>query len=291
MNKTGISYLTHTWNPIAMRCTPVSEGCANCWHLTLCKRQAANHILTAERRAAAAGGPFVLLEDELTAPLRLRQPATIGVQFMGDLFHEDIDDDSIAKIWSVMGLAGDHTFVVLTKRIERMREWVSTVGMGGLSGHACDVPGIERYWKVNNMMLNLDGPCAVAKRPLCNVYLGVSAENQYRADERIPLLLETPAAIKFVSVEPVLGPIEFGNRYLLRRTGESIDWLIIGCESGAHRRPCKLEWVQPLVEEASRSAVPVFIKQLDIDGKVSTDPTEWPPWARRQEYPRDISAQ
>lgn len=124
VNKTSISYLDYTWNPLAMLCTPVSDGCTNCWHRAMAKRLAANPKIPAEEREAYAGGAPVLRERELKAPLRLKKPAVIGVQFTGDLFHRDMNWTDIAYVFDIMMKAPRHTFVVLTKRAERMYNFV-----------------------------------------------------------------------------------------------------------------------------------------------------------------------
>ena len=123
-------------------------------------------------------------------------------------------------------------------------------------------------------------------------WLGVTAENQRRADERIPVLLQTPAAVRWVSLEPLLGPIDLNKRELLidkRRfkytLGNYLDWVVVGCESGPKRRPCKIEWVREIVEQCRDAGVPVFVKQLSINGKVSHDMDEWPEDLRVREYP------
>ena len=138
-----------------------------------------------------------------------------------------------------------------------------------------------------------------------NIWLGTSVEDQQRADERIPLLLDTPAAARFVSVEPMLGPVDFDFDSDVCHCGEyvshhwenhavvpmtdsylcSLDWVIIGCESGPRRRPMQIEWALDLVRQCKVAGVPVFVKQLDIDGRVSKDPDEWPEELRVREYP------
>lgn len=193
MNKTGIQYLTHTWNPVAMRCSRVSPGCDNCWHLAMAKRHAANHGLPLEMRQARAGGPPVLLAGELEAPSRLRKPARIGVQFMGDLFHEDVPFDTISDVFNVMcdARTDQHTFQVLTKRPQRAQEWLDWLGE--------TEPG--------------DTPLSVTLE-VCghfgrNVWFGVTAEND-KYLWRIEKLLKIPAAVRYVSYEPALGPVRFG---------------------------------------------------------------------------------
>ena len=189
MNKVNWGYCKYSWNPMAMRCTRVSEGCEHCWHLTMADRLAKNPKLPLELQEAYAGGRPVLRNglpasisrsvDELSAPLRRKKPAVIAVQFMGDLFHEDVPEDAIADIWDVMLTASQHTFLVLTKR-----------------------PAL--------LLKNLDRCYADNEPPFSNIYLGVTVENQQAADERIPILLQIPAAGHWLSIEPVLSAIELG---------------------------------------------------------------------------------
>jgi len=273
VNKTKIDYLDMTWNPIAMRCTPISEGCANCWHLRMADRFAANPLFSEKRRRVyAGGGPPILIETELEAPLRRKKPARIGVQFMGDFFHESVSLGVQSKVFWVIRRCPRHTFLILTKRAGQMRFMDQMAGI----------------------------PC------LDNLWFGVTAENQDVAAERILFLLQTRAAVRFASVEPMLGPVDLTRlavgplpgywrggtlNALDSRIGPSggpykhLDWVIVGCESGPKRRPMKVEWAVDLVRQCRAASVPVFVKQIEIDGKVSHDPAEWPPELRVREYP------
>lgn len=257
MQKTKIEYLTHTWNPIAMCCTPVSAGCANCWHLRMAHRMAFNHnTISLTRAGAYGGGNPILVEDELSAPLRLRKPARIGVQFMGDLFHENITNEMISKIVCKMTVAIKHTFFILTKRPERMFKFYTH-----------------------------PQPWPTAKLP--NVWLGVSVEDQKTADERIPLLLQTPAAHRWVSYEPALGPVDFTalahEENFTRRdgkwtlfsnaltgerstspysgvTGPKLDWLVMGGETGSRARPMHPDWARSVRDQCHAAGTPLFFK-------------------------------
>lgn len=199
MNKTNIEYLTHSWSPIAMRCTPISEGCKNCWHLALANRLAKNPLIPKDRQKAYAGGLPVLIEKELNAPLRMKKPAMIGVQFMGDLFHGCVPNGFLNKIFTATNET-QHTFLILTKRPKRMQEY------------------IIRKMKLYNY-----------KTIPRNIWLGVTCENQQTADKRIPILLQIPAAVRFVSVEPMLSSVDFSR---LPESGAELDWVIVGGESG-----------------------------------------------------------
>ena len=254
MNRTNIEYLDFTWNPLAMRCTPVSEGCANCWHLALCNRLSANPKISMIKRNAYAGlvGPQ-LIQGELEAPLRRKKPAIIGVQFMGDLFHEDVTYEQQVEIFQVIAEASWHTILILTKRPKNMFDFIQSI----------------EDWEWYHFQ---------------HVWWGVTAENQQTADERIPILLQIPAAKRFVSIEPMLGPVDLGlhlgeeryvdcggckstpvrgQPYCLRdHEAGGLDWVIAGCESGSKRRPTKIEWFRELKNQCVEAGVPFFLKQM-----------------------------
>lgn len=253
MQKTNIGYLTHTWNPIAMKCTPVSEGCKNCWHIKMAKRLSGAFKQRGEDlehvwRAYDGGDPALLL-GEVGAPVHFIKPLVIGVQFMGDLFHKKIPREFIERIFMAMYKCKQHTFVILTKRPDSMRKFISS--------HAF-----------------------LSNSPLPNVWLGVSVEDQKTANERIPLLLQTPAAKRFVSYEPALGMVDFTNieeskgefiNSLWLEEGEkdidekyggaSLDWIIMGGESGSGARPMHPDWARSVRDQCKAAGVPFFFKQ------------------------------
>ena len=265
MQPTDIDYLDDSWNPLAMLCTPVGPGCANCWHLAMARRLAANAAFSPEVRAAYAGdGPPVLRRDKLDAPLRRRKPARIGVQFMGDLWHEAVDPCDRAAVIRATNLAPQHTYLFLSKRPARF----------------------DMDWSGSS-----------------NLWPGVSVEDQQRADDRIRYLLKTQAAVRWLSLEPLLEQVdvtdwlsplgdETCNLGEAHRRGQCgcrtahLDWVVVGAESGPHCRPCKLDWMKDIVEQCRGADVPVFVKQLDLDDRVSHDPAEWPAWARVRDFPR-----
>lgn len=231
----GISYVDESWSPIAMRCDRVSPGCLNCWHLKMVARMRANHKLQARRRQAYSGCGPVLLEDVLDKPLRWKRPRRVAVQFMGDLFHKSVPFTFAERAYDTMMLAQKHTFLVLTKRPER---------------------ALEFYEYLNPELIR-------------NVWLGVSVENQATGDERIPLLLQCPAAVRWVSVEPLLGPVDLGLLgtapkdwgYGYRPIYELLHWVVVGGESGPGARPCNVEWIRSIVGQCKAASVPVYVKQ------------------------------
>jgi len=217
-DKSKIEWTESTWNPI-VGCSVISPGCTHCYAMRMAARlQKMNRTggsgsayvnaydgTTIDTKAGAVWSGKVALAPEhiLTAPLRRWKPTTYFVNAMGDLFHESVPDEWIDKVFVVMALAPQHTFQVLTKRGDRMRAYVSAVAAGRQRYTTWAARGgdIARMFDLERKVPPL--------WPLPNVWLGVSAEDQQRADERIPDLLATPAVVRFVSAEPLLGPIDF----------------------------------------------------------------------------------
>lgn len=270
-DKTGISWTDATWNPI-VGCSVVSPGCTNCYAM----RDAARIVRCSEGAGRAShyegtiepskAGPVwtgeVMLAPGhiLERPLSLRKPRRIFVNSMGDLFHASVPDEWIDHVFAVMALAPQHTFQVLTKRSARMREY--------LSGEA-----LRRVARAANRIRTVDG---LIGWPLPNVWLGVTAEDQTRANERIPDLLATPAAVRFVSCEPMLGPVDLRNvspadKYEIDvlsgydfdqgLVGPRLDWVICGGESGPNARPMHPDWARGLRDQCAAAGVPFHFKQ------------------------------
>jgi len=240
---TNIPYLDEVWN-LTRGCTKVSAGCRSCYADRLNRRF----------KGKAFDGTVELCDDKmLERPLHWRRPRRVGVCFMSDLFHEKVPDEFLDKVFAVMALTPQHTYVLLTKRPERMR--------GYLVGLATDVQnwplptdkGSERI-RVATIIRS------VATWPLPNVWLGCSVENQQAADERIPLLLEAPAAHRWVSVEPLLGPVDL-HLYLPPYAGSGIDWIVVGGESGPHSRQMEPYWLAQVVLDCEPAGVKVYCKQ------------------------------
>ena len=244
-DKTAIEWTDATWNPVT-GCTEVSPGCDHCYAKTFAERWRGTEGHYFER-----GFDVQLRPDKLEQPLKWKRARRIFVNSMSDLFHDEIPDEYIADVFTVMACnylwdRPTHTFQVLTKRHARMRSLLSSekfrasvaegVGMKSENGDRCHDDVYYRFW------------------PLPNVWLGVSAENQQWADIRIPALLETPAAVRFLSAEPLLGPIDLDNcgGYQAVRPATPypralgpdpcpdltyLDWVIVGGESGPGARP------------------------------------------------------
>ena len=170
--------------------------------------------------------------ERLDIPLHWRKPRRVFVNSMSDLFHEDVTDEFITEVWNVMHDTPQHIYQILTKRPERM-QWLT-----------------HQQW----------GDHLVEP----NVWLGVSCEDQKTAYERIPLLLQAPAAVRFVSLEPLLGPIDllaiFGHDLYAMNKG--LDWVIVGGESGPHARPMHPDWARSIRDQCVEAGVPFFFKQV-----------------------------
>lgn len=247
---TGITWTNATWNPIR-GCTRVSEGCRHCYAETLAARHAVHqgepgpfHGFAETRNGEARWTGRVELQPHLLdVPLRWKQPRRIFVNSMSDLFHESLVDEAIDCVFRVMQKAHWHTFQILTKRAERMRYYTNKLG--------ADYRGVP-------------GPI-----PLPNVWLGVSVEDQRAADLRIPNLLRSKAAVRFVSAEPLLGDLVLDGLRgatvqhvsIAPAKTDRIDWVIAGGESGSERRPSEVAWYEGLAAQCSAAGVAFFMKQ------------------------------
>ena len=245
MSATKIQWATDTWNPVT-GCTKISEGCRNCYAERIARRFSCEPFDEVEYH-----------EERLNQPLHWRKPRRIFVCSVSDLFHEKVSDIELGKIFFTMALAYWHTFMVLTKRPARMYEILSK-----LTGE---------FWATFDFNYSRYGcaflPPGDLKRafPLRNIWLGVTAENQEMADERIPILLQTPAAVRFVSVEPMLEKVDI-YKYLTE-----LNWVICGAESGPGARPFDMDWARDLKNQCKLAYVPkfpFFLKQGRIDGQL-----------------------
>ena len=263
-DKSGIEWTDATWNPTS-GCSKVSPGCKFCYAERIFPR-----VYGKTRRFT----DIQLHTSRLGQPLSWRKPKRVFVNSMSDLFHESIPDWFIDRVFAVMSIARQHTFQVLTKRPERMRDYCgsdeTTGRIAAVVAELADGRGhVDLKWS--------DDGLRGFKMP--NVWLGVSVENQEVADERIPVLLETPAAVRFLSCEPLLGPIglemivddcvidmlggqwapDFEPPVPWARVG--LDWIICGGESGPKARPMEVAWCESLLEQCRDAGVPMFFKQ------------------------------
>lgn len=284
---------------IGPHCEHVSPGCEHCYAETNNHRCLPGNGtgLPYDRRSRDLVEPFI---DEriLLQPLRWKTPRKIFVENQSDLFGEWVPDESIDRVFAVMALCPQHTFQVLTKRPERMLEWFTKKRPAYMSKAAADttawhvwreVPGIQQMVPPETTRCSFrwnhaEGGEAILGWPLPNVWPGVSCEDQPTADARIPLLLQTPAAVRFVSAEPLLGALRLAATPSKRYPGTvkagylqptlhandagglyetpPLDWVIVGGESGPGARPCDVESIRSIVQQCKSASVPVFVKQL-----------------------------
>lgn len=300
-SNSGIEWTDATWNCVS-GCHAVSPGCAHCYAAGMTRRleamgQADYTGLTTDKHF---NGIFRELPHRLDVPLRWRKPRRVFVNSMSDLFGEGVSDEFIAAVFGVMAACPLHTFQVLTKRATRMHNWFAKIndagglgpyirsdaGRSALRGLFHDVQKTEvvdgeRQRTLDDAWMQVmnAAACHFGRGPLPNVQLGVSAEDQARADERIPWLLRTPAAVRFVSAEPLLGPIDLelrlqdaarlccrnrkpGNRCPAHDQQGFIDWIIVGGESGPGARQCNIAWIRSIVAQCKAAGVACFVKQL-----------------------------
>lgn len=234
---TSIEWTDATWSPTT-GCDRISPGCDNCYALTMAKRLkamgSAHYQNDGDPRTSGPGFKLTTHEDDsVLAPLRWKKPRRVFVNSMSDLFHDDVPEQFIAKVFGIMALAPQHTYQILTKRPQRMARMLN----GALfAGFASDWAGQE-----------------IPVWPLPYVWLGTSIESDkytFRAD----YLRKTPAAVRFISAEPLLGPLPS-----LNLTG--IDWLIVGGESGPGARPMHPQWARDLRDQAHATDTAYFFKQ------------------------------
>lgn len=239
-SKTKIQWTEATWNPVT-GCSKVSEGCRFCY----AERESHRFGFTKLPWIAAnANTNVVCHEDRLKVPMHWKRPRMVFVNSMSDLFHENVPIKFMSKVFEVMSMTPQHTYQILTKRPKRMKTFV-TAWIGGY--HHDESKGL------------VDG----CRMPLKNVWLGVSVEDQKTADERIPILLNTPSAIRWVSAEPLLGPIE--NMIGLHPDYETgLHWVVVGGESGRKDqqvRPMHPDWPISLRDQCVQAHIPYFFKQ------------------------------
>lgn len=285
-----IEWTDVTWNPVR-GCSRVSPGCDSCYAMRQAHRFSGpggpyQGLTTIRRGKVDWSGRVRLVPEMLELPLRWRKSRRIFVNSMSDLFHEALSDEEIAAVFGVMAAAPQHTFQVLTKRAKRMRETLNSASF--IARVELFVSG--KQWADQEQM----------QWPLPQVWAGVSAEDQQRADDRIAHLLNTPAAIRFISAEPLLGPIDVSRwdpgrcdcercRMTSERCPASrhpIDWVIVGSESGTKARSMQLEWIASLRDQCADVGVPFFTKQIAsrLDRK-GGDPKYWPPGPWPRQFP------
>jgi protein gp37 len=337
MSVSKIEWTDVTWNPVR-GCSRVSPGCVNCYAERMAARFAGSgepfdgfaamvgekHGTLRGRYRHVAGTPrwtgrVELIPEKLDEPLHWKKPRRVFVNSMSDLFHEALSDEQIAAVFGIMATSPMHTFQILTKRAGRMQSWFDTMGLmdSASSGLRC---------AIKTFTGRSFGPRDLWPWPLPNVHLGVSCEEQQRLDERVPLLLQTPAAVRSVSLEPLLGPVDLSSyldplshldstyrkQVALGMFNEDqvgslkrprLDWVIVGGESGPGARPCDVSWIRSILRQCREAGVPCFVKQLGarpfdssavhlpVDALLirhpkGGNPQEWPEDLRVREFPR-----
>ena len=260
MNTTAIEWSDKTWNPVT-GCTPVSESCTNCYARRMAKRLKG-------RYGYPADDPFrvTLHPERLDEPSHIRKPSRIFVVSMGDLFHESVPGKYINDAWRQMFNNNRHTYILLTKRPERMKLWTEAAAR-------------TKGWPIGDIWPSW-------------IWLGVTAENQQRADERIPILLDIPAALHFVSCEPMLSSVDLtqylspkwfdqsvqptyeGGPTRAARLRRRLDWVIAGAETGPGKRMMYRDWAIYLREQCAEAGVPFFGKKYSDGSPI--EPRQFP---------------
>lgn len=290
---TAIEWTDATWNPIR-GCSRVSEGCRNCYAETVAARFSgpghpyhglARRVTRPDGTSEARWtGKIAVIDTAMTQPMRWTRPRRIFVNSMSDLFHEDVPDEVIDRVFAVMALAPQHVFQVLTKRPERMRQYLVATFEDGAVERRDLITTAALDWRDANPDANeeyryTDNDCFIqpSRWPLPNVWLGVSVEDQATANERIPALLETPAAVRFISAEPLLGSVDLTRLFHtpLDMAG-GLNWVIVGGESGTGARPMHPDWARSLRDQCAAAGVPFFFKQ-------------WGEWEPRNQWMRGVA--
>jgi protein gp37 len=354
-----IEWTGDTWNPI-VGCSPASAGCDNCYaqgqvhRFDLYGRPTTIKLGASKRpgltftpmnpatgKTLGRGGTWTgavwLLPDVLDKPLKRRKPTTYFVNSLSDMFHESIVGCEIgrrflAAMFGVMAATPQHTYQILTKRPDQAQLWFQWIAkessawaVAAKSRMAIGMTIDDSICRVEGMPARVHATCTGTFRqwPLRNVWIGASTENQAWVERRIPELLRVPAAVRFLSCEPLLGPLDlvtipapdwldgeggsyyhallgfpyFRNGEPSGGSGEKIDWVIVGGESGPKARPCDIAWIRSIVEQCKAAEVPVFVKQLGkhpvahdgielrLDSHHGGDMAEWPEALRVREMP------
>jgi protein gp37 len=268
MSKTSIGWTDYSWSPIRARnketgrvfhfCERISPGCQKCYAATMARRFGLPDYVKANRDKVE----FFLDEEVLRQPLHWKKPRRVFVESSSDLFGDWAPDEWLDRVFAVMALRARHQFQVLTKRPERMREYVCGLGK---SSKRIEKAALSLGWTLR--FKDEGRSFSLCPWPLPSVWLGVSVESQKYADERIPHLLQTPAAVRFLSCEPLLSAVSlecscFSPTWNRLYSDQKIHWVIAGGESGAGCRPCQIEWLKSIIAQCKAANVPVFNKQL-----------------------------
>jgi len=261
---TKIQWTNKTWN-IVVGCDKTSEGCQNCYAEKFANRLAGElyqygQVITNGKW----NGKTSFVKENLQLPLKWKKPRLVFVSSMGDLFHDTVRHHTLDNVFEVMGYCQKHIFQLLTKRPK------------------------------NALRYSQQSPIFNAWTEWGNIWIGATTENQKYYEKRIiDLLAIKNLDTKYLSCEPLLGPIDLHLKTLhhdniLKIANETnvLKWVIVGCESGNRRRETKIKWIEDIVDQCQRYQVPVFVKQVEIDGKVLKDINDFPKHLQIQEYPK-----
>lgn len=275
-------YTGKSWNPVT-GCQKIAQGCRNCYAEAVANRFWGERKFTDVQTHA----------DRLGLPLRRRKPTCYFVNSMSDLFHEAVPFEFIAAVYGVMAACPQHTFIILTKRPARMREFFGVVGSHGSFGHYVreddgrrktlrevfnavavnDTTNGKLHRAARDPWMQVMNAAALYMngRPFINVIHGYSASTQADLDAGIGDLLATPSALRCLSLEPLIGPVDVA-KYITCRCDKNgncdvcltggIDWVLVGGESGPGARPCDIEWIRSIVEQCKAAGALCFVKQL-----------------------------
>jgi protein gp37 len=278
---TKIQWCTETWNPL-VGCSKISAGCSRCYAAVAAKSVRLQQF-SQYQKVKDWDGTIEFVENQLLKPLSWKASKQVFVCSMSDIFHANVKDEWLDKIFAVMAIANQHTFQVLTKRPFRMKKYLD-----GITGYRLYQALLSCYWEdadfprhilrkypTQEAFLELFENLGLPDRSIPNIWLGTSVENQKAADDRIPSLLQTPAAVRFLSCEPLLESIDL-RKYLGLCSGcqtcefhgghriskSMLGWIIAGGESGSGARPCHVDSIRSIVRQCKLSETAVFVKQL-----------------------------
>lgn len=320
MGDSKIQWTGKTWNPFRSRnkvtgkvgwfCEHVSEGCRNCYAEKMNVNTYFGNGLD-YKPAALDQIELFLDENILRQPLHWRKPSKVFPCSMTDAFGRFVSDEWLDRMFAVAALAKQHTFQFLTKRADRAQEYMQRLSRS--------VEPLEKAARSMGHTFKFRSPLdgkeyGLLPWPIPNVWLGVSVEDQKTADERIPPLLQTPATVRWISAEPLLGPVNLNNflytRFQMggaRDMYNQLDWVVVGGESGKQAREFDVAWALSIIRQCGDAKVPVFVKQLGahvtgphengvnvtsltLRNKKGGDINEWPNDLRVRQFPVGATA-
>lgn len=320
-------YWNKSWN-IAYGCTPVGAGCKNCWAKALHNRRRQAGLNAGDGslpEVYAQGFQYVrVFPERLDIPLHWQKPRIVAVNFSGDPYHKAIPDEMLDRLFAVMALCRQHTFILLSKRGERRAEYLQDVTTN--FDIALEVQKIDSSIMPDGPHVSVDLNDLNIPWPLKNVWQGDSVSTQAELIAAWPHLRDTPAAVRILSLEPMIEELDLsyeamfitcdecggtgeitdpnhwmhpnntrdgeGENWCLDCTGDppkmiaGIDGVIVGCEAGPNRRPCKIEHIESVVAQGQATGVPVWVKGVEINGRVSHKMAEWPKSIQCRELPK-----